>query len=86
MAPNLEELAEFLPKLDMKADKIPTYTEYKKKYREKMHLHPDKAGKQSEEAFKEITEAANKIHAWITDNPQFQKGSSNTEEFKKVAN
>ena len=46
-------------------------------------MHPDKAGKESEEAFKEITEAANKVHNWITENPELQK--TNTEEYKRVA-
>ena len=67
MHPRLADLVVFLTKLDMNADKIPTLAEFKKKYREKMHLHPDKAGKESEEVFKEITEAASKVHAWITE-------------------
>ena len=54
MSQKLEEIATFLVRLDLKPDKVPTYTEYKKKYREKMFLHPDKAGKDSEEVFKEI--------------------------------
>ena len=48
-----------------------------------MFLHPDKAGKDSEEVFKEITEAANKVREWIINNPELQK--TNTEEFKRVA-
>ena len=76
MIPNLDDIAVFLTKLGMKADKIPTYAEYKKRYRERMHLHPDKAGKDSEEAFKEVTEAANKVHAWITEHPEHQKGNT----------
>ena len=72
MNPKLANLVVFLTKLDMDADKIPTLAEYRKKYRDKMHLHPDKAGKESEEVFKEITEAANKVHAWITENPELQ--------------
>ena len=47
-------------------------------------MHPDKAGNASEEAFKEITEAANKVHSWITENPELQK--TNTEEYKKYLN
>ena len=72
MNPKLANLVVFLTKLDMDADKIPTLAEYRKKYRDKMHLYPDKAGKESEEVFKEITEAANKVHAWITENPELQ--------------
>ena len=72
MNPKLANLVVFLTKLDMDADKIPTLAEYRKKYRDKMHLHPDKAGKESEEVFKEITEAANKVHAWITENPELK--------------
>ena len=62
MSPKLEEIRIFLLKLDLKPDKIPTYAEYKKKYHEKLFMHPDKAGTEHEEAFKEITEAANKVH------------------------
>ena len=79
----LEDISIFLSKLDLKQDKVPTYAEYKKKYREKMHLHPDKAGRETEDEFKEITEAAKKIHDWITENPELQK--VNTDEFKRVA-
>ena len=58
MNPKLADLVVFLTKLDMEPDKIPTLAEYKKKYRNKLHLHPDKAGKDSEDTFKEITERA----------------------------
>ena len=83
MSGKLEEIGIFLSKLDMKPDRVPTYAEYKKKYREKLFLHPDKAGSDSEELFKEITEAAKKVHDWITDNPELQK--TNTDEYKRVA-
>ena len=83
MSHKLEEIAKFLERLDLKPDKVPTYSEYKKKYRERLFLHPDKAGNDSEEIFKEITEAANKVHEWIINNPELQK--NNTEEFKRVA-
>ena len=83
MSEKLAEIAIFLKRLDLKPDKVPTYAEYKKKYREKLHLHPDKAGSETEEVFKEITEAAKKIHDWITDHPELQK--TNTDEFKRVA-
>ena len=79
----LEDIGIFLSKLDMRQDRVPTYAEYKKKYREKMYLHPDKNGAETEDIFKEITEAAKKIHDWITDNPDLQK--TNTDEFKRVA-
>ena len=79
----LEDISIFLSRLDLKPDKVPTYAEYKKKYREKMHLHPDKAGSVTEEVFKEITEAAKKIHDFITENPDLQR--TNTDEFKRVA-
>ena len=83
MSEKLEEIAIYLSKLDLKTDKIPTYAEYKKKYREKLHLHPDKAGSECEEVFKEITEAAKKVHDWITENPDLQK--TNTDEYQRVA-
>ena len=83
MSQKLEEITTFLLRLDLKPDKVPTYAEYKKKYREKLFLHPDKAGNDSEEVFKEITEAANKVHEWIINNPELQR--TNTEEFKRVA-
>ena len=83
MKEKLEEIAIFLAKLELKTDRIPTYAEYKKKYREKLHLHPDKAGSESEDVFKEITEAAKKVHDWIIENPDLQK--TNTDEYKRVA-
>ena len=83
MTSELKNMSVFLTRLGMKTDKFPTYAEYKKSYRDLMYLHPDKAGKENEEAFKEITEAANKIHAWITENPEMQKGKA--EEYKRVA-
>ena len=59
MSHKLEEIAQFLERLDLKPDKVPTYAEYKKLY-----LHPDIAGNDSEELFIEITEAeaANKVY------------------------
>ena len=83
MSGKLEEIGIFSSKLDMKPDRVPTYAEYKKKYQEKLYLHPDKAGSDREELFKEITEAAKKVHDWITDNPELQK--TNTDEYKRVA-
>ena len=78
MSHKLEEIAKFLERLDLKPDKVPTYAEYKKLY-----LHPDIAGNDIEELFKEITEAANKVYEWIINNPKLQR--TNTEEFKQVA-
>ena len=83
MSQNLAEIGIFLERLDLKTDKVPTYAEYKKKYREKMFLHPDKAGTEKEDIFKEITEAAKKVHEFITDNPELQR--TNTDEYKRVA-
>ena len=83
MSEKLEDIAIYLSKLDLKTDKIPTYAEYKKKYREKLHLHPDKAGSETEEVFKEITEAAKKVHEWITENAELQK--TKTDEYKRVS-
>ena len=83
MSDKLEEIKIFLLRLDLKPDKVPTYAEYKKKYREKLFLHPDKSGPDTEEVFKEITEAANKVHEWIIENPELQK--TNTDEYKRVA-
>ena len=83
MSQNLADIRIFLERLDLKTDKVPTYAEYKKKYREKMFLHPDKAGSENEDMFKEITEAAKKVHEFITENPELQR--TNTEEYKRVA-
>ena len=68
----------------MEPDKIPTLAEYKKKYCDKMFLHPDKVGKESEEAFKEITEAASKVNIWRTENPELQPRK--TDEGLRVVN
>ena len=69
MDSKLKELEPFLKVLDFKnTDKIPTFSELKKAYRDKMHLHPDKAGADSTEAFQEITEAVNAIFYFLVDN------------------
>ena len=84
MSEKLEEIKVFLLRLDLKPDKVPTYAEYKKKYREKLFLHPDKSGNDTEEVFKEITEAANKVHEWITENPELQKTNTEVEDDSEI--
>ena len=57
MRPELKDMTIYSIRLGMKTKMFPT--EYKKRYRDKMYLHPDNTGKENKEIFKEITEAAN---------------------------
>ena len=72
MHPKLKTLKPFLDKLGLSADKIPSFGEYKQAYRDKLHLHPDKAGKENTKAFQEISEAAREVYAFIEENPKLQ--------------
>ena len=67
---DLSELKQFLPKLDLNPNRIPTVQEYKKAYREKLKLHPDLGGDTA--VFQEITEAALFIWQFITKHNEHQ--------------
>ena len=84
MIPKLKDIEAFLARLDLKTDRFPTLSEFKKKYREKMNLHPDKAGEESTEIFKEITEAARTVFQLITEHPELQTRPENDECAKLV--
>ena len=83
MIPKLKEIEVFLTKLDLKTDRIPTLNEFKTNFRKKLNLHPDKAGEESSDAFKEITEAARLVFKFLTDNPELQTRKE-TDESSKV--
>ena len=72
MHPKLKTLKPFLDKLGLSADKIPSFGEYKQAYREKLNLHPNKAGKDNTKVFQEISEAAREVYAFIEENPKLQ--------------
>ena len=59
---NWKESEFFFVKIGYKDWQSPyIYADFKRKYFKKLYLHPNKAGKDSEELFKEITEAAKKV-------------------------
>ena len=82
MSKTLKELEPFFKVLDWKElEKAPTFSELKKIYRAKLHLHPDKAGKGSSEeekkkmteAFQEVSEAVHEIFFHLVENVEIQK-------------
>ena len=76
MHPKLKTLKPYLDTLGLGSDTIPTLEEYRQAYRDKFHLHPDKASKDKEKestkAFQEISEAAREVYAFINENPRLQ--------------
>ena len=82
MAKTLKDLEPFLKVLDFKNfDKVPSFSDLKKAYRAKLHLHPDKASKGSSEeekkkmteAFQEVSEAVHEIFFHLVENVEIQK-------------
>ena len=76
MSPKLKEIEQYLIKLELKTDKIPTFADLKKNFRDQLHLHPDRAGKESTKDFQEITEAARKIFFFLVENQDLHKRKS----------
>ena len=79
----LKTVEKYLLVLEMSTDKVPTLTEFKKHYKQKLFLHPDKPGSGNTEKFQEITEAARLVLKFITDNPELQS-KVETDEFKDI--
>ena len=67
--------------LELPTNKVPNLTDFKKAYRSKLHLHPDKGGETDK--FQEVSEAAIKVMEFITNNPELQS-NVDTEEFKDI--
>ena len=89
MAKTLKDLEPFLKVLDFKNfDKVPSFSDLKKAYRAKLHLHPDKASKDSTEndkkemthAFQEVSEAVHEIFFFLVENVEAQKKGKKNEE------
>ena len=86
MSEEFKEIEKYLKTLLMRTDRIPTFAELKKHYRELMYLHPDKAaqtGKETTEEFQEISEAARIVFLFLVDNVDLQT-RKDTDEGSKV--
>ena len=70
MAPNLDTIKEFLARLELNPNRIPTMSEYKKAYREQLKKHPDKGGDTT--VFQGITEAAMAVWKYMTEYQDLQ--------------
>ena len=65
-ARNLRSLARFLTTLGLDTNRIPSVSEFRTAYKGFFHLHPDKAGPDSNDRFQEITEAAKEVFEFLT--------------------
>ena len=65
-ARNLSSLAKFLTTLGLDTDRFPSVSEFRTAYKGFFHLHPDKAGPDSNGKFQEITEAAKEVFEFLT--------------------
>ena len=63
---NLRSLAKFLSTLGLDTNRIPSVSEFRTAYKGFFHLHPDKAGPDSNDKFQEITEAAKEVFEFLT--------------------
>ena len=89
MTKTIKDLEPFLKVLDIKElDKAPSFSDLRKAYRNKLHLHPDKAGKDSTEedkrqlteAFQEVSEAVHEIFFFLVENVDKQKKAKSNDE------
>ena len=64
---SIDSIKEYLIKLDLNPNRMPTLKEYKKAYREKLNLHPGDTA-----LFQEITEAALAVFQFISQLPANQ--------------
>ena len=69
--PKVKEIEQYMSKL--KNDQIPTFADLKKFFCEQLHLHPDKAEKESRVNFQEIMEAAIKVVFLLVENQELQQ-------------
>ena len=84
---DISEIQEYLAKLKMKLDRVPTLADHKKAYKDLLSQHPDRAGKDATKDFQEITEAARNVLEFILNNPKLQKqvrAESETQEHKET--
>ena len=68
----LKPIVGFLSVLGLDTERVPSVTELRSAYRALLHLHPDKAGKDSTAKFQEITEAAQAVLEFLTLNTNLQ--------------
>ena len=84
MAPNLNSIRDFLVRLELSTSRVPTMSEYKKAYREKLKNHPDKGGDTS--VFQGITEAAMAVWRFMTENQVHQHRSESDKDAALLKN
>ena len=88
--PCLDSIRDFLIRLDLNPGRLPTLFEYKKAYREKLKLHPDKGGDTS--LFQGITEAAMAVWHFLVQHqdkqtrPEADKDTALLKNFEKSNN
>ena len=78
----VKDIEPYLKTLQIRTDRLPTFAELKKHYRDLMYLHPDKAGKESTENFQEISEAARIVFIFLVDNIKLQTRPDTNEGLK----
>ena len=86
----MESIKEYLVRLDLNPNRLPTVKEYKKAYREKLKNHPDKGGDTA--VFQGITEAAMAVWQHMVENqnsqtrPETEKDSALLKNFESTNN
>ena len=86
----MEAIKEYLTRLDLNPNRLPTVKEYKKAYREKLKNHPDKGG--DTVVFQGITEAAMAVWQYMVENqdtqtrPETEKDSALLKNFENTNN
>ena len=83
MSSDLKTIEAFLIILKLNPNRVPSFADLKKAFRDKLNLHPDRAGQDSTETFQEISEAARIVFFFLTDNPGLQPRKS-TDECTKI--
>ena len=68
----LKPIVRFITVLGLDSDRVPSVSELKTSYRERLHLHPDKAGVESTSQFQELTQAAHAVLEFLTANSNLQ--------------
>lgn len=88
--PGLDSIRDFLVRLDLNPSRLPTVSEYKKAYREKLKNHPDKGGDTA--IFQGITEASMAVWQFMATNqdrqsrPETDKDTALLRKFEKSNN
>ena len=68
----IKDIEKYMSILGIKGEKAPTFADLKKSFRDKLSLHPDRAGAESTKEFQEITEAARLVFLFLVEHPELQ--------------